>query len=248
MKLFIYILFFINLSASSLNLNYIGELSLFGKVVDASINYFNDGKHYHITVSGRGSGIIARLTNNRNFTYESIGDVNGTDLIPKHYITTERSAQKIKIKDYSFDYENSCINIAIHQEEELYKTKVNIINLSIERESYIEKKNKIKKLDEIYYDDMVSIFFNKRNRLLDMKIGGSKLIYAAGSKDTQKGILVELKDIQKEKYIYSMKIKKKYLENGYKEAEFILDAQNFLSETSIEGILFLGDAVIKRVE
>lgn len=248
MKFFIYIIFVINLSASSINLNYIGELSIFGKVADASIYYFNDGKKYHIKVSGKGSGIIAKLTNNRHYIYESIGDVNGTLLIPKHYITTEVTSQKSKIKDYCFDYKNSCTNIKIDEEKEVYTTKVNIVNLSIERESHIEKKSKVKKIDKIYHDDMVSIFFNKRNKLLDMKIGDSKLIYAVGSKDTQNGVIVELKDIQNDRFIYSMKIKKEYLENGSNEAEFILDGNNILSETSINGILFFGDAIIKRVE
>ena len=82
MKFFIYLIFLANLSASTVNLNYVGELSLFGKVADATIYYFNDGKNYHIKVTGTGSGIIAKLTNNKQYVYESIGRVNNLELIP----------------------------------------------------------------------------------------------------------------------------------------------------------------------
>jgi len=248
MKYLLYILIVINLSASTYKLDYVGELSLFGKVADATIIYKNDGKHYHIKVVGSGSGIIAKLTNNRRYIYESIGDVNATALIPKHYITTEITPEHTKIKDYSFEYDKSQINVSTHEEKEVYTTKVNISNLSVERVMRLEKKDKKKVIKKIYHDDMITIFFNKRNKFLDMKTKESKVVYAVGSKDTQKGIEIALKEIKDDKYIYSMKLQKEYLEDGSTEAEFILDKNNFLYETSLNGILFFGDAVIKRVE
>jgi len=248
MKYLLYILIAINLSASIYKLDYVGELSLFGKVANATITYKNDGENYHIKVIGTGSGIVARLTNNRRYVYESIGKVDGTSLIPKHYITTEITPEHKKIKDYSFEYNKSQISVATHEEKEIYTTDVDITNLSVIRTMHIEKKDSSKIIKNIYHDDMITIFFNKRNKLLDMKEKESKIVYAVGSKDTQKGMYVALKEIKNDKYIYSMKIKKDYLEDGSTEAEFILDKDNFLFETSLNGIMFFGNAVIKRVE
>ena len=60
-------------------------------------------------------------------------------------------------------------------------------------------------------------------------------------------MIVSLEDIKEGKYIYSIHIKKEYLNNGSEEAKFILDSNNILYETSLNGILFFGNAVIKRV-
>jgi hypothetical protein len=248
MKYLLSILIVTNLFASTYTLDYIGELSLFGKVANATITYKNNGKKYHIKVIGTGSGIVARLTNNRRYIYESIGDVNGTSLIPKHYIETEITPEHKKIKDYNFEYDKSQISVLTYEESKIYRNKVDITNLSIIRVSHIEKKEKQKVIKNIYYDDMISIFFNKRNKLLEMKKNESKVIYAVGSKDTQKGIDIELINIQNNRYIYRMKLKKSYLEDGSTEAEFILDKDNFLYETSLNGIMFFGNAVIKRVK
>jgi len=248
MKYLLYFIFTLSLFGSTYKLDYVGELSLFGKVADATITYLNDGEHYHIKVVGTGSGIIARLTNNKRYIYESIGDVNGSALVPKHYITTELTPQSKKIKDYCFDYNSSKIEVKSYQEKKVYSTKFDVDSLSLKEVMHVEKKEKSKIMDHIYYDDMITIFFNKKNHLLDMRVNESKTIYAVGSKDTQKGMEVELKEINGDKYIYIMKIKKDYLEDGSNEAQFILDKNNFLYETSLEGILFFGDAVIKRVE
>jgi len=247
MKLFIYILFFINLSASNLNLNYIGELSLFGKVADASINYFNDGKHYHIKVSGRGSGIIARLTNNRHYVYESIGDVHNEILIPKTYITSEITADENSTKIYTFDYQSSSTIVETHKVKVIDNSKFNIITFKYDKDQKIIEKKKKKIIKNIYNDDMVSVFFNKRNKLLNMNIGDVKILFAVGSKDMQKGMIVKLKSIKDDLYTYSIEVKKDYLDSGSEEAEFILDKNNILSETSLDGILLFGNAKIKRI-
>jgi len=139
MKYLVYILIVINLSASTYKLDYVGELSLFGKVANATITYKNDGEHYHIKVIGSGSGIVARLTNNRRYIYESIGDVNGTTLIPKHYITTEITPEMKRVKDHSFDYQKSQIDINKHEEKTLYTTEVDVTTLSIIRKKEIKK-------------------------------------------------------------------------------------------------------------
>jgi len=58
----IYLLFVsLSLSAFSLNMEYIGELSIFGKVAEASIVYSNNGNKYHIKVVGHGTGIVGYL-------------------------------------------------------------------------------------------------------------------------------------------------------------------------------------------
>ena len=93
---------------------------------------------------------------------------------------------------------------------------------------------------------MVSIMFNKRNNLLYMKQGETKLVEAVGSDDTQDGVIVRFLEKKDDKYVYSVTVKKDYLEGGSKDVKFILDENNILFETKVEGIVFFGNARIIR--
>ncbi len=247
MKIFIYLILLVNLSASTVNLNYIGELSLFGKVADATIYYFNDGENYYIKVSGTGSGIVAKLTNNKHYIYESIGSVNNFELIPHKYIATEINSDINKSKIYTFDYKNSIITVDSVKIEVIDKSKFNIFTFEYDKKEKIVKTKKRKVINKVFRDDMVSIFFNKRNKLLDMKEKESKTIFAVGSKDMENGMLVSLESINNGKFIYNIQLKKDYLDDGNEKAKFVLDSNNILYETSLNGILFFGNAVVKRI-
>ncbi len=248
MKFIIILLLFLNLNASNLNIKYIGELSLFGRVGDATISYKNDGKNYHITVVGGGTGMLAKLTNNKEFKYESVGSVKNGILIPHKYVGTQTTADITKVKTYTFDYENLQTLITKERRERVTKYKFNVASFSYDSSTEIVNSKKTKILDELYKDDMVSVFFNKRHKLLDMQKNEIKIIKAVGTKDTQKGIVVKLIEIEDGKYIYNIRIEKDYLSDGSEDATFTLDSDNILYETKLAGIMFFGDARVQRLE
>ena len=248
MKLIIILLLFLNLNASTINMKYKGELSLFGRVGNASIEYKNDGKNYRITVVGGGIGILAKLTNNKEFKYESIGSVEDGVLVPYKYTETQTTEDYTKTKIYLFDYENSQTVVTREKLEKITNYEYNIYTFSYDSSSEIVRSAKTKIIDELYKDDMVSIFFNKRNKLLEMQKDETKIIQAVGTKDTQKGIVVKLIKEEQGKYIYSIRIEKDYLSEGSEDATFILDADNILYETKLAGITFFGDARIQRLQ
>ncbi len=248
MKLLIILLLFLNLSASSVNKKYVGELSLFGRVGDATLNYENDGVNYHITVVGGGSGILAKLTNEKEFKYESVGSVKNGVLIPHKYIGTQTTADTTKIKTYFFDYENLQTIITKEKREIVTNYEYNLASFSYDSSTETIRSKKTKILDKLYADDMVSVFFNKRHKLLDMQKEEIKIIQAVGTKDTQKGIVVKLIKKEDGKYIYGIRIEKDYLSDGSEDATFILDSDNLLYETRLAGIAFFGDATVKRLD
>ena len=245
--LFTLLFLFLNLSASTINMKYIGELSLFGKVGDATMSYSNDGKNYHIKVKGGGSGIVASLTKNKRYLYESIGKVENGVLIPSKYIGTELSNSMKKVKTYTFDYKNSKTLVSTYKREMKEISTFNIHSFKYDVTNKLVESTKVETLENIYKDDMVSVFFNKRNKLLDMQKNDTKTIHAVGSKDTQSGMLVRLKKVEGGKYTYSINIKKDYLDGGSEDATFVLDANNILYETKLAGILFFGDARVRRL-
>jgi len=246
-KIFLATLLAAALSASTVNLKYVGEFSIFGKVANASIYYFNDGKNYHIKVTGKGSGIVAALTQNKLYTYESLGEVKENTLLPSKYVCTESGEDFKKIKTYLFDYNSSTTVVTDYKSEikEEYEFNVSTFKYDVTRKN--EQKRDVKVLDEIYQDDMVSMFFNKRLNLLSMKVNDTKLVHAVGTRDTQEGVIVKLREKKKNRYVYGITIEKDYLTGGSEDATFVLDGDNVLYETRLGGISFFGDARIRRL-
>jgi len=103
-------------------------------------------------------------------------------------------------------------------------------------------------LDAIYQDDMISMFFNKKHKLLSMKNNETKRMSALGSEDTQEGVIIKHIKREDNKSVFSVTVEKDYLSGGSKDATFILDDDNILHETSIDGILFFGNARVRRVK
>ena len=245
----IYLLFIsLSLSASSINMDYVGELSIFGKVAVASIVYSNDGKKYHIKVVGHGTGIVGYLTQNKKYIYESIGIVKNKQLVPMKYIAHETRVDLNKTKVYVFDYEHNKTIITKHVEEKRAEPIYNVFSSEGKINSKFINEKSTEILDKVYNNDMVSVLFNKKINLLNMKIGEPKLVHAAGSKDTQEGIIVHLVSIVDGKYRYSVILKKDYLESGSAKVTFILDSDNILYEAKVDGILFFGNATVKRYQ
>ena len=222
--------------------------NIFGKVAEGSVVYKNDGKKYHIKVVGHGTGIVGYLTQKKKYIFESIGIVKNKQLIPMKYITHETRKDLNKTKIYIFDYEHNKTIITKYKQEKIAEPLYNVFSAKDKIQSQFIDEKSTETLDEVYNNDMVSVLFNKKINLLNMKKGEPKLVQAAGSKDTQEGIIVNLVSVIDGKYTYSVVLKKDYLENGSADVTFILDSDNILYEAKVDGILFFGNAIVKRYE
>lgn len=246
MKIIYLLLIYLSLSASVITVQYVGELSFFGKVGEATLEYHNDGKKYHIKISGGGTGIVGKLTQHKQYVYESSGIVVDNQLLPLKYTGREISPDLNKTKIYTFDYDHNKTIVMQYKAENKLVSKFNVNTFKFDKACKVVEENSTKELDRVYKDDMVSIMFNKRNNLLYMKQGETKLVEAVGSDDTQDGVIVRFLEKKDDKYVYSVTVKKDYLEGGSKDVKFILDENNILFETKVEGIVFFGNARIIR--
>lgn len=247
MKIIIFILIFLTLNANSIKMNYVGELSIFGKIANGEMVYDNDGKEYSITITARGSGIVGKLTQNKKYVMQSIGLVKDGVLIPQKYINAEYAKDFQKIKIYKFDYVNNKTFVSESKKEKIEISKFNIIRMGYDISYKDIETNKKEVLDEIYQDDMISMFFNKKHNLLSMKENETKRLNALGSDDTQEGIIIKSIKHKNDKHVFSVAVEKDYLSGGAKDATFIFDDNNILYETRIDGILFFGNAVVRRI-
>lgn len=247
-QLIILVIISLGLSATTMKMDYVGELSLFGEVASAEVVYDNDGKSYSIKITATGSGIVAKLTNNKRYVLQSIGLVEDGVLIPQKYIKSEYGKDFKKIKTYTIDYKNSKTFVSEYKKERIEESTFDIIHVryNITHKDVETKKEEV--LDTIYKDDMISMFFNKNNNFLSMKDNETKRITALGSKDTQAGVVVQHIKHEDDRAIFSVKVEKDYLSGGSKYATFILDDENILYESRIDGILFFGNARVRRVK
>jgi len=238
----------LTLSASTMKMDYVGELSLFGKIADAKVVYDNDGQKYSIKITASGSGIVGKLTNNRQYVLESIGLVKDGELIPQKYINAEYGKDFKKEKTYTIDYAAKKTLVSEYKKERVETSELDVIHMRYDVSYKDVETKKEEVLDAIYHDDMISMFFNKKNNLLSMKRDETKRMNALGSEDTQEGVIVKHIKNEGEKFVFSVTVEKDYLSGGSKDATFILDGENILYETRIDGILFFGDAIVRRVK
>jgi len=235
------------LNAGTMKMDYVGELSLFGKIADAEVIYDNDGEKYSIKITASGSGIVGKLTNNKQYVLQSIGLVKDGVLIPQKYINSEYGKDFKKIKTYTIDYANNKTIVSEYKKERIEESEFDLIHVryNVSYRDVETKKEKV--LDTVYKDDMISMFFNKKHKLLDMKKNETKRISALGSDDTQEGVIVRHIKQENDKSVFSVTVEKDYLSGGAGDATFILDDENILYETKIDGILFFGNARVRRV-
>jgi len=248
MRILILALMALTLSASTIKMDYVGELSIFGKIADAEIVYDNDGEKYSITITAKGSGIVGKLTNNKKYIVKSVGLVKDGILVPQKYVNSEYGKDFKKIKTYVFDHLKNKTYVSEYKKEKIEISEFNIIKVSFDISYKDVETTKKDVIDNVFQDDMVSVFFNRKHKLLAMKNNETKRLNALGSKDTQEGVVVKHIKEENDKSVFSVTVEKDYLSGGSKDATFILDDENILYETRIEGILFFGDAVVRRVK
>lgn len=236
------------LNAKTVTMKYNGELSLFGKVASAKIKYFNDGENYSIELKGRGTGIVGALTSDRIYTYQSKGKVleDGT-LIPMQYNISHIDDKKKSWKSYIIDRKKSVIKEIDKKEEKISESYFDHKTFSFKRKENIEKKEKSKIIKGVFENDMVSMFFNPGLNLLSMKIGETKIIKALGSPETEQGVRITLISKKQNRYKFKSIMEKDYLKGNESDLYFILDSDNMLYETKMDGVVFFGDAVVKRI-
>jgi hypothetical protein len=119
----------LTLSASTMKMDYVGELSLFGKIADAKVVYDNDGEKYSIKITASGSGIVGKLTNNKQYILQSVGLVKDGVLIPQKYVNSEYGKDFKKIKTYTIDYANNKTLVSEYKKERIEESEFDIIHV-----------------------------------------------------------------------------------------------------------------------
>lgn len=252
--LFIYFIFSLNLFAQTIEAKYNISYGDFLDLGIATTSLHIQNNEYKITMKAQTTGMAKLLSNNREERYESYGKVLNNEFIPSKFIKIKKNNLKQRIRTYTFDHKNKKVFL-----NDKRTGKKNTVNQSLERitVNINEEKNSI--LDYYANNDILSLFFNMREKLLKYKIGEEYSLNAVGANKT-KGIInilmpseEKLKEMNKvlktdDKSKFTAYINQKIFQSQRGELLISLNNYGFCSYTVLKDVLLFGDIVGKMVE
>lgn len=222
---------FANVSVSSVK--YEGGISLYGKVGSADIRLEEDSKNntYKMVVVASSSGIIKKLTDNREDIFTSEGKIKNGIYIPDTFTVRVQKDSSTEITTYAFDAKNKQVLKTKYKKEMQSYSRFDVIKVAMVKYSEPVESTSSEYID-YESNDFLSLFLNVRNGNMEHRA----LTYI-DKKETDKIELVNstLFEVSKENG------KEKYAIN------IVNDGTPFMKEAIAKDIAFYGDAYIKKV-
>ncbi|PLY07575.1 MAG: hypothetical protein C0625_05205 [Arcobacter sp.] len=252
--LLIFIFFTSNVFAKQIeakyNISYGNFLDLGEAITTLEIN----GNDYKIVIAAKTIGMAKFLTNNREEIYESYGKIINNEFIPKKFVKIKKDNYKKRTRTFNFDYKNNKVLI---NDKIIGKEKIRITPLE---EKYIPI-NKELDYDLNYFakNDILSLFFNLKNKIKTYKDGEEYTLKAIGANKT-KGIINILipsaesfKKLAKvlktdDKSKFTVFINQKIFQSEKGELLISLNKEGFCSFAILKDVLFFGDIVGEMVD
>jgi len=215
------------------NVKYEAGISFYGEVGTINIRFEQDNNQdtYKMKVVASSSGLIKKLTRNREDVFISEGIIKDGVYKPNKFIRKIIKDDYLEKIIYTFDYKNKKIIKNSYKEELVKSSEFDISTMGI-----VTKKRLIKKVNKKNIDfcknDFISLFLNIRSG--NIKNTSPKYI------DEKDGDNIKL--VSKTFFIIDKKNgKEKYNIN------IINDGSIFMRELIAKDIAFYGDAYIKKV-
>lgn len=205
---------------------------------------------YKIKIEAITKGMANILTNNRIETYESTGRIINNEYIPDKYLKIKKSNHKNRVKEYTFDYEISRIDLT------KIETMKNYVYDGLERKEKETRKNSKETLAFFAKNDLLSLFFNLTSKIKDFEKSQNYSFKSVGS-DKEDGT-IELRVPSNKKLIEIEKLLKKenekkiiaYVNQNIFDSEkgelfLSLNKEGFCTMAVLKDVLLFGDVVGK---
>lgn len=208
---------------------------------------------YKIKMLAKTTGMAKFLTNSRIEIYESHGKIIDDIFIPHTFIKIKQDNNKKRVRTYTFDYKNK--KILLNDKKSAKKTKY---NQKLEKETILVNSEKNSSLNYFANNDILSLFFNLKNRIKTYKDGQEYTLKAVGANKT-KGLINILmpskEDFErlnralktKDKSKFTVFINQKIFQSQKGELLISLNKEGFCSCAVLKDVLFFGDIVGKMV-
>ncbi len=258
MKKTILLLIFISLTAGLLakeieakyNITYGNFLDL--GLATSTLEIIND--NYKIKIEAKTTGMAKFLTNNRVEIYESHGKIINNLFVPNKFIKTKKDDNKKRVRTYAFDYKNE--KIFINDKRSGKKIKY---NTNFEKEFEVLNSNQDSILDYFAKNDILSLFFNLKNKMKTFENGKEYSLKAVGANKTKGFINIlmptnnSLKLLNKalktnDKSKFTVFINQKIFQSEKGELLISLNKEGFCSYAILKNVLLFGDIVGEMID
>lgn len=173
------IVFFVyaaHIGAKELNATYRVSYGIFGELGISEAHLKTDGNRYKIEVSAKTTGIVKRLSQNRQEYYISRGHVVEGMLVSDSLEVRRSHGSKVSIKRYVIDHK---------------KKKVTKFNIKKRAGKVYQNDSKV--LDFYSKDDLLTLYFNL-SKIIDLEKAGSYTLRAVGAEKQQGKVSIVVPD------------------------------------------------------
>ena len=249
--LFIFAFFSYNAFAKQIEAKYIITYGSFLDLGEATSTLEIDKDTYKIKIAAKTVGMARFLTNDREEIYESHGKIINDIFVPSKFIKIKKDNYKKRIRIFNFDYENKKILVSDRTigKEKIHTALLEEKFISIDKESSSD-------LNYFAKNDILSLFFNLKNKIKTYKSGEEYILKAVGANKT-KGLINILipsnesfKKLDKilktdDKSKFTVFINQKIFQSEKGELLISLNKEGFCSFAILKDVLFFGDIVGK---
>ena len=240
-KLFLFLVFSVVLFSKTIDATYDVEYGIFGKLGESQAKIVVDEENkYSIYITASTTGLAKHLSSNMQEKYESHGVFINDRYQPFSFTKITSKNEKIKIKEFSFDY---------------LQKKITLTKTTKKKENGIWKEYKEKQvLDFWTNEDILTLFFNLKHYIPDTTKEIHKTLVAIGAGLSKKGqidvtipasiqkeqIKNELKKPNSNK-ILIVKIYNKLFNSEQGELYISLNEDGICDKSLLKDVLLFGD-------
>ena len=229
------------IQAKVLDATYSVSYGIFGELGISEAHLETDGNTYTIEVSARTTGIVKRLSQDRQEHYTSRGHIVDGMFVSDSLEVRRSHGDKASIKRYVID----------HKKKKVIK-------------SYIKKRagkvyqNESKVLDFYSKDDLLTLYFNLP-KVIDLKKAGSYALSAVGAEKQQGKVSIVVPDTQ-HRVLYEKTLGKgafdyltaivyqKLFESNRGELMIAIGRDGIAEKAVLKDLILYGDLTAKRVK
>lgn len=229
----------------------------YGKFLDLGIATTTlelNNDNYKIKMEAKTTGMAKFLTNNRIEIYESYGKIINNKFVPNIFIKTKKDDNKKRVRTYNFDYQNK--RILINDK----KTSKNIkYDANLKKKIEVINFENNSTLNYFAQNDILSLFFNLKNKIKVFENGKEYSLKAVGANKTKGSINILMPTDKsfklldevlktKDKSKFTVFINQKIFQSQKGELLISLNKEGFCSYAILKDVLLFGDIVGEMID
>jgi hypothetical protein len=233
--------------------------SLFGKIGESSVERTMDKNGYVIAVTAKTLGLAASATDNHYERYISQGTLKDGVLVPD-VLTIERGDDnKVQYTVFRFDHENRIVEKDKCENKRVWENSFDVSAMKIVSTEKREFSYSTGENDYYAENDIVSLAFNGKHFLKDMKAGEIKHLSAIGV-DTDNGEVVlrspslkqkahmqQVMACERDNRLFTIGVDRELFEDENGVLFVNMDPDGFPREAMMENLVMFGDVRGSRV-